>query len=72
MIMDAKRAKAWLPIMQAFANFRQIQYRDKFAKDLVSSGDWVTINPYTTEFRIDNDNPENWRVKPEDDDEKEA
>jgi len=58
--MTADDIKQLLPVLQAFAERRAIQFRDRRYTD-----DWATINPDTTEFRIVDLDPVEWRVKPE-------
>ena len=58
--MTAGDIKQLLPVLQAFAERRPIQFRDRRY-----TNDWATINPDTTEFRIVNLDPVEWRVKPE-------
>jgi len=57
--MNADTVKKMLPVIIAFANRIPIQFRDRRKSD-----DWLTLNPDTTEFRINEFHPEEWRVKP--------
>lgn len=60
--MKAETVKKMLPVIEAFANKHPIQFRDlRLGKN--HSNKWLTINPDTTEFRLeDYTNPEEWRV----------
>jgi len=59
--MNAEEVKAMLPILNAFAERRPIQFRD--ARPHARCREWITINPDTTEFRLNDDvDPEEWRV----------
>lgn len=63
--MNAKQVKAMLPVIEAFANGIPIQHRPLCEGNLLASGEWMDINPDTTEFRLyDSINPDEWRVKP--------
>jgi hypothetical protein len=48
MYMTADQVKELLPFIEAFANKKPLQYRNKSL-----TGDWSTINPETTEFRFE-------------------
>ena len=58
--MTADDIKHLLPVLQAFAEHRPVQFRDRRY-----TNDWATINPNTTEFRIVDLNLVEWRIKPE-------
>ena len=58
--MTANEIKQLLPVLTAFAEGRSVQFRDRRYTD-----DWATINPKTTEFRIVDLDPVEWRVKPD-------
>ena len=62
--MNAEKVKKMLPVIQAFADKRPIQFRD-LRPGALHSNKWLTINPDTTEFRLlDDTNPDEWRVSP--------
>ena len=58
--MTRTQVRQLLPVLTAFANGEPVQYRDKRYTD-----DWATINPDTTEFRMVDLDPTEWRVRPE-------
>lgn len=62
--MTRKQLQQILPVLTAFAEGRLIQFRDMRPGAL--SHDWVTVNPDTTEFRLNEPiDPDEWRVKPD-------
>jgi len=63
--MTAEQVAELLPILTAFAERRPVQYRSQYPSALFPASDgWHTINPDTTEFRVDLMNPREWRVAP--------
>ena len=62
--MTAAQVQAALPVIVAFAERRPIQFRDRRPGSL--SMEWMTINPDTTEFRLNEFDPLEWRIAPPD------
>jgi len=63
--LNAEKVKAMLPVITAFAEGRPVQFRP-LSGHALQQGEWMTINPNTTEFRlVDDCNPDEWRVAPD-------
>ena len=60
--MNREQVKAALPVIQAFAEGRPVQFRDLRPGSL--SVEWLTLNPDTTEFRLSEFDPREWRAEP--------
>jgi len=62
--MTSDQVKQMLPIIIAFAERKPIQFRD--LRPTARNREWTTVNPDTTEFRINEYdlNPDEWRVLP--------
>ena len=56
--MTADQVKALLPVIEAFAQKRRVFFRDKRYTD-----EWILVNPETTEFRIVDLDPVEWRTE---------
>jgi len=66
--MTAEQLAELLPVLTAFAERRPVQYRSQYPSALFPRSDgWHTINADTTEFRVDQMNPLEWRVAPTED-----
>jgi hypothetical protein len=63
--MTADQVKELLPFIEAFANKKPLQYRNKSL-----TGEWSTINPETTEFRFEHLTAHDgeWRIPESQDD----
>lgn len=59
--MNYKQVAEMLPVLIAFAERRRIQYRD-LRPGKNHSCEWTDINPDTTEFRLVDCDPCEWRV----------